>query len=193
MKDNQDLIKITTDKILFFDMDGTLIDTNLANFTAYKKAIELVLQTDSNLTYNPGQRFNRSVLKSTFPNLCEKQLGRIIQVKESSYNEFLNITTLINENVEILLKYNKRNQSYLVTNCFEDRVLITLNHFGLLDMFTYIFYRQYDENCRKVNKFQNALSILGVPPSSIIAFENEEEQIENAKNVGIIIINPIVA
>lgn len=193
MKENQDGITITTDKILFFDMDGTLVDTNLANFSAYKKAVDSVLQTDTNLIYNSKHRFNRSVLKANFPNLTDEELEKVIQLKESLYDEFLNVTALINENVEVLLKYSKTNQTYLVTNCRKDRALTTLNHFELVDNFTNIFYRIFDDNNRKVNKFENALSILGVPPNIVIAFENEETEIADAKNAGITIINPVIA
>lgn len=53
MTETQKGIIITTDKILFFDMDETLVDINLANFLAYKKAADSVLQTGTNLVYNP--------------------------------------------------------------------------------------------------------------------------------------------
>ena len=192
MIENPEGIKITTDKILFFDMDGTLVDTNLANFSAYKKAVDSVLQTDTNLVYNPEIKFNRSVLSANFPHLTDKELEKVIQVKESLYNEFLNVTTLIDENVEVLLKYSKSNPTYLVTNCRKDRALKTLNHFGLIDKFTNVFYRIFEDN-KKVNKFENALSILGVPPNIVIAFENEEIEIADAKSAGITIINPVIA
>lgn len=182
---NLEGIKITTDKILFFDMDGTLVDTNLANFSAYKKAVDSVLQIDTNLVYNPEIRFNRSVLRAYFPNLTDNELEKVIQVKESLYDEFLNETALIDENVEVLLKYSKSNQTYLVTNCRKDRALKTLNHFGLIDKFTSVFYRKIDDNNKKVNKFENALSILCVPPNIVIAFENEETERLDAIQAGI--------
>ena len=193
MIENQEGIKITTDKLLFFDMDGTLVNTNLANFSAYKKAVDSVLQTDTKLVYNPKIRFNRSVLRSSFPHFTDKELEKVIQVKESLYDEFLHVTTLIDENVEVLFKYSKSNQTYLVTNCRKDRAIITLNHFGLINKFTNVFYRIFDDNNKKVNKFENALSILGVPPNIVIAFENEEIEVTDAKSAGITIINPIIA
>jgi beta-phosphoglucomutase-like phosphatase (HAD superfamily) len=42
-----------------------------------------------------------------------------------------------------------------------------------------------------VNKFQNAISVLGISPKSVIVFENEEAEIMDALNAGIQVINKI--
>jgi len=47
------------------------------------------------------------VLKANFPHLTDNELEKVIQVKESLYDEFLYLTTLIDENVELLLRYSK--------------------------------------------------------------------------------------
>ena len=86
---------------------------------------------------------------------------------------------------DILFKYFKTNTTILVTNCRKERALSTLNYFGLTDKFSQIFYRQFTNNDEKINKFKNAISELGVPPNLVIAFENEEIEIEDAKNSGI--------
>lgn len=181
---------ITADLILFFDMDGTLIDTDLANFLSYKKAINSVTKSDNNLTYRPDKRFNRSNLKNAVPNLTESEYEKIIQEKEEYYNDFIHETKLKSEIADILIKYSKTNKTILVTNCRKDRAIITLKHFGLEDKFSNIFCREFDDNNKKVNKFQNAISKLGVPPNFVIAFENEEIEIADAKQAGISIINP---
>jgi phosphoglycolate phosphatase-like HAD superfamily hydrolase len=183
---------ITADTVLFFDMDGTLVDTNLANFLSYKKAIISVTKSNHYLTYDPVERFNRSSLKNAVPNLSDNEYNRIIQEKEKYYNDFLHETKLIVETADILTKYSKTNKTVLVTNCRKDRAIMTLKYHGLDDKFSYIFCKETDDNENNINKFQNAILKLGVPPNLIIAFENEESEIKNAFEAGIKIINPKV-
>lgn len=187
-----DSINVTADVILFFDMDGTLIDTNLANFLSYKKAIHSVTKTDNDLMYNPDRRFNRSSLKNAVPNLTDSEHERIIQEKEKYYDDFLHETTLITENADLLFKYSKSNKTVLVTNSRKDRAFKTLNHFGLTDKFSNIFCRELDDNGKKINKFHNAILKLGVPPNLVIVFENEETEIADAIEAGIKVINPVI-
>lgn len=191
MKETENVTRnITADIILFFDMDGTLIDTDLANFLSYKKAINSVTKSGNNLTYNPDKRFNRSNLKNAVPNLTEREYEKIIQEKEEYYNDFIHETKLKTEIADILIKYSKTNKTILVTNCRKDRAMTTLKHFELEDKFSDIFCREFNANDKKVNKFQNAISRLGVPPNLVIAFENEETEIADAQKAGISIINP---
>lgn len=171
-------------------MDGTLIDTDLANFLSYKKAIASVTKSDNNLTYNPDKRFNRSNLKNAVPNLTESEYEKIIQEKEEYYNDFIHETKLKTEIADILIKYSKTNKTILVTNCRKDRAMTTLKHFELEDKFSDVFCREFNANDKKVNKFQNAISRLGAPPNLVIAFENEETEIADAQKAGISIINP---
>lgn len=180
---------IASDSILFFDLDGTLIDTDYANFLSYREAVKTVLQNDFDLSYNPHQRFNRSLLRCTIPNLTEKELKLIIEEKEKCYNNYLSETQLNREIVEILSNHFGKNRTVLVTNCRKDRALSTLLHHGLTDKFNDFFFRQIDEN-GKINKFQNAIINLGISPDLVIAFENEENEIKDAINAGIQYINP---
>lgn len=183
--------KITNDKILFFDMDGTLIDTDYANLLSYEKAIRSVTNSDFKLAYNPDERFNRNNLKNIIPNLSESEYNRIVQMKEEYYKDFLHETKPINQIVELLWKYSKTNQTVLVTNSREDRARITLNYHKLTDKFNHLFFKQVENSNGKANKFLNAVTALNILPHLIIAYENEEIEIINAKQAGIEIINPI--
>ncbi len=177
--------KITTETVLFFDMDGTLIDTNFANFLSYKKAILSVTKSGHEITYNTEKRFNRSILKAYVPNLTEIEYEKIIREKEEYYIDFMHETKLNTVTVDILIKYSKTNKTVLVTNCRKDRAMTTLKHFGLVKYFSNILCRAFGDKDQKINKFQNAISKLGVPPNLVIAFENEESEIEDAKIAGI--------
>lgn len=181
---------INSDTVLFFDMDGTLINTDYANFLSYKKAIHSVTNNGLELSYNPKVRFNRSFLKIALPNLNHTDYEKITQKKEEYYINFLSETKLNEVIAGILFKYSKTNKTVLVSNCRKDRAITTLNHFGLTDKFSNIFFREFEDNDKKINKFQNAILKLGVPPNLVIAFENEESEITDAKKAGISIINP---
>jgi beta-phosphoglucomutase-like phosphatase (HAD superfamily) len=172
-------------------MDGTLIDTNYANYLAYKKAIEQVTKKDFCFEFNSKQRFNRTNLAASFPDFTQYDYNRIIMLKESFYEQFLTNTQLIGSVADVLFKHYETHQTVLVTNCRKDRAILSLNHFQLIDKFDYLFFREFSDNqTMKINKYQNAILKLGVPPNLIVAFEDEESEIIDAQEAGISAINP---
>jgi len=181
--------RINSANTLFFDMDGTLIDTNYANYFSYKKAIQEVMQSDIDISHNSNKRFNREVLKKVIPNLTKAKYEKIIQLKNEFYKENLHQTKLNDLVVDILKKYSKTNQTILVTNCREDRASMTLKYHGLIDKFSNKFYQQNADDGNRVNKFEIALLSLKIPPISVLVFENEKSEINDAILAGIPIKN----
>lgn len=190
-KTNQ-VCKLRKQTIFFFDLDGTLINTDFANFLSYKAALLNVMGKNfsSSISYNPMKRFNRSLLSSLFPSLTQSDYEKIIIEKEKFYKDYLSETTTIKDNVEILLKYSSTHKTILVSNSRKDRALATLSYHGLADKFTELFFRDASLYKKKINKYQNAINILGVSPKDVITFENEESEIADAMHAGIKIINP---
>lgn len=182
-------LRINSENVLFFDMDGTLVDTDFANYLSYKKAIEQVIQPDINISYNPTARFNREVLKKVIPNLTKVEYEKIIQLKNKLYIEHLSATRLNDLVANILIKYSKINKTILVTNCQEDRAFVTLKYHGIVDKFNHKFYQQKVDNENKINKYETALLYLKIPPTSVFVFENEKPEIDAAILVGIPIQN----
>ena len=180
-------LNINENDILFFDMDGTLVDTDFANFLSYKKAIQSFIQSENEneIEFNPNDRFNRASLKIVVPNLTETEYEKIIQKKEELYKEHLSKTKLNKSVVDILLKHHKTNKTVLVTNCREDRALMTLNYHNLTDKFSNIFFRKISENGKRINKYKNAISSLSLSAQTVIVFENEKSEIEDAILAGI--------
>lgn len=183
--------KIKANAVLFFDMDGTLVDTNLANFLSYKRAIHSVTKANYRFTYDPDKRFNRASLKGVVPDLRETEYERIIQAKQEYYKDFLSETKLNKPVADILLKYARRNKTILVTNCRHDWASETLDYHGLTNQFNKIFCRRSRVDGELTNKFAHAISELGVSPELVIAFEDEESEVADAKRAGIQIINPV--
>jgi len=182
---------ITTDTVLFFDMDGTLVDTDFANYLSFKTAIQKVGRLDKEIKFNPDERFNRTILKREFSSLSEKDFEDIISIKESLYSENLSQTKLIAFVWDILNQYSQSNTTVLVTNCREERAIMTLNQHDLTNKFTHKFFRKSIDNDFHINKFENALTSLNLNPKAVIAFENEVFEIEEAIKAGIPIENII--
>lgn len=174
---------INEDSILFFDMDGTLIDTDMANFLSYKKAIETIKESDCNITFDKNRRLNRNLLQTIIPSLSLKEYDDIVFEKERNYKDFLPETQPILQTLNILATYSNRNITVLVTNCRKDRANLILDYHNLINKFSNIFYRI--ESTYKINKYSNAISLLRIEPHSIIVFENEKTEIEDAISAGI--------
>lgn len=184
-------LKINSDTILLFDMDGTLIDTDFANFLSYQEAVQSVIQNITEIQYVPNERFNRATLNKVIPNLTEEKLEAIIKEKELNYNKYLTQTKMNKSVSDILIQYSKTNRTVLVTNCREDRAVLTLEYHKLIDKFSHLFFKQITSKDNRVNKYKNALNILSLSAQNIIAFENEKTEIDDAKLAGIPIDNII--
>ena len=184
------LTEITEEKILFFDMDETLIKTDFANFLAYQEAIYSIVKLDLKIKFDPSNRFNRNELKKVIPHLTKEQYLNIILAKEKNFIKYLKETELRNDIVNILLRYSITNKTILVTKSRKSRAIALLNYFELLNKFDEIFCLDSLQENSKANKFQNAITKLGVTADKIVVFENEESEILLASKIGIRIINP---
>ena len=53
---------ITDSHLLVFDLDGTLVNTDMVNYFAYKEAIQKITGVDLAIAYNKNERFTREKL-----------------------------------------------------------------------------------------------------------------------------------
>ncbi len=175
--------KINNTSILIFDLDGTLINTNYANFLAYKEAIKQVLKLELDLLHNSNERFTRNLLKTIIPTLTSVEYEKIIELKNKFYEEYLHKTTLNQVVVKILKKYSKTNKTILATNSHKKRAIKILKHHKLIDYFDYKFYKE--DKGIEINKFNYVLTFLKISEKFVIIFENEKLEIDNAISLGI--------
>ena len=173
--------KILKAKVLFFDLDGTLIDTDYANFLSYKKAIEQVKKSPVKLAINPEERITRRNIRAFFPDLNDEEYDEVIEIKERLYSSNVHATKL-NKAVANVLDENSDKNLILVTNSHQERADLLLNHFNLSDKFTHKYYR---ENMTSNNKYQYVLSSLSIDANLVFVFENSVSEVAAAIAAGI--------
>lgn len=184
-------MKITPDKILFFDLDGTLVDTDYANWISYREVIRNTLSEEDfkKLNFLFEENFNCRITASTIYNyLAEEKANEIISKKQRLYSAHPFYTKKIEENISILKRFSQTNKIILVSNAKKSRGLETLKYNRLDSYFHQMFFKE--DQTLSLNKYENAIKILGINPKNIVAFEDNEEEIQKAKNAGIQYINP---
>ena len=181
---------ITDSSVFFFDLDGTLVNTNYANWLAYKKALFEISPNLIMPVYHEKLRFNRAMLCLSFPDLDAGMYEKIILAKTLYYKEFLEQTHLNGELVALLRQVSSEYRTYLLTNCRKERAFMVLDFWDLISEFDDIICNETGRASSDLNKYKTALMRLHVSPEKVIAFEDEEAEISKAKMSNIKTINP---
>ena len=182
---------ITDKTYLIFDLDGTLINTDEANFLSYQEAIKNVKSIDLNSIYDNKERFTRDKLKSFVPYLTVQEFEKIIKMKTNLFQKYLKYTILNTSILEIINKFSETNQIILATNSHKIKADLLLKHYDLFNLFHKKYYKENYLN--KDNKYQYIIDNLKIDPNDIIIFEDNNTEKNKAINLGISsknIINP---
>ncbi|WP_010178670.1 HAD family hydrolase [Glaciecola sp. HTCC2999] len=170
-------------KTVFFDLDGTLVHTDEANFLAYQKAVNVVLPYKTVLRKPVYARFNRNELRKQLPSISIFELKRITQLKVKFDAEFIS-STHINQPVVAKLKNLRFNcDIFLITNASRVRAEMTLSAHNLMPYFNGVLSK--NDRPLNINKYQHAIEFLSVDVNNMMVFENESAQIKLAQDIGI--------
>jgi beta-phosphoglucomutase len=71
-----------SNSVLLFDLDGTLVQTDTANNSAYLFAVKEILGIELKRQYDLGFRITREKLAYLLPEATANQLNQIIATKE---------------------------------------------------------------------------------------------------------------
>lgn len=170
-------------KAVLFDLDGTLVDTDYANFLAYKNALEKVLNKSVDLEYKNSKRLNSYSLRELFPQLSEFQFKRVSKIKADIFCNFLPETQIIKAVAEHLYQLDKNCEAVLVTKAKKGRAIQVLQFHNLTKHFSFIFCAE--DRSFKENKYLHAIKSLNISHQNAEVFENESEQIRDAIYAGI--------
>ena len=178
------ILNIKIEVILIFDLDGTLVDTDNANFLAYKEAILNIKELDLAQFDSNTVRFTRKKLRKIIPNTTELEFKEIIDIKDKVFHKYLNETKINIEYLEFIKQYSKTNKIILATNSSKARAELILRFYDLVNIFDFIFYKE-DYNDYKVGKYEYVLNSLKLDPKSVMIFDNEQLELTNAHIAGV--------
>ena len=165
-------------------MDGTLVDTDYANYLSYRRAVMEVTRGKHDVEFS-GERLNRKSLKKRLPSLTAAQYEVIASLKAEYFAEFLSETRLNTALADLITKYSGINKTVLVTCCREKRAVETLRHHNLLKRFTRLICWEALSESGLSNKYANALILIGANPDAVLVCENEITDIEKAMLAGV--------
>lgn len=193
------------EKLVMFDMDGTLYDTVGSNYYAYKEALEqcgytldceffanvcfghnyktfvpLIIKDNLKGEYT-GQELDAQVKERVTEELLEK----VHEVKKEVYQKYFD-EIRVNEGLINLIKRIKYNTNVaLVTTASKKNVYDILEHFHHVDLFDYIFTQEDvkeqkpDPTCYIV-----AMEHFGVKPEESYIYEDSDVGLKAAYKSG---------
>ena len=171
--------KIVNNNILIFDLDGTIVNTDRANFLAYQEAVKEIKKMDLSSLYLKNERFTRNKLKEILPMLNTQEWDEIIKMKNTIYGNYLQETSIDTLALNIINNFTKTNKIILATNSHKERADLVLKCHHLDDIFDFKFYKNdYNEGN---NKFKYILDYLKIDPKLTIVFENENFEMQQAE------------
>lgn len=171
--------QIRPEYVLLFDLDGTLLDTDMANNCAYEYALRKITGQSNYSALSDLRRITRKDV-AAINGIDAETLETIISVKQNDYGFLLShggVTPFITE--YILKRHYQRNSCYLVTSADKERARELIEYYQLQSYFKDIIHT--DSN----DKYNDIAAKIGVNVSQIILLENEENAITNALHNGI--------
>lgn len=162
------------DFVFCFDIDDTLIKTNLANFLSYQKAIADI----KNITISPTllqKRCDKDLLNSL--NLNTQESKKIKTLKDKYFYEFLSYTAINHFLYGFMRLLQKSHNVILITNARKPRIESLIKYHCLNT--PSIFYN------KNGNKYKNCIEHFHLNATSMVVFEDSDKDIRYAKEAGI--------
>ncbi len=179
-------------KGLFFDLDGTLVNTYQADFQAYRDAILEVASisiSEAEFAKTHGQEMNEK-LGSLAPNLPVGDVSKVAAAKKRHYNKYVNSTVANKSLIQFIDSFAGHCLIGLVTTAKHDNAIKVLREHNLERYFSFMVFGDDVEYPKPhPEPYLRALRLSGLNPSDVIVFEDTETGIKSAESAGLAVIH----
>lgn len=171
-------------KLLIFDLDGTLYDTREVNFLSYQHALaQEGIKLDREFYYrNCNGRYYKDYLPDICSTISQTQMERIHETKKGCYNTYL-INAVENTFLfDMIIALTSTYHIALVTTASKKNAYDILNTFRRRELFELIL-SQEDVACKKPDPegFLKAMDYFKIPPERTTIFEDSDPGIAAAQ------------
>ena len=185
MRDHSEKMKMVTERtIAVFDLDGTLVETDAANSTAYRAALRgCGCGTVSGL-YG---RITAGTIRAAIVGISDVEINEIVRAKVDAHCRELWRTRLgpATDALKCVLVNRKTFEKVvLVTDSVERRAIETLQYHGMLGCFDEIVC-----NWGAGDKYANYFKSFDTDPAACVVWENEEGMVQSAIAAGVKVEN----
>jgi len=181
---SRDTIRIPSEAAILCDLDGTLVNTDYANYLAYRLAVFEVTRGEMKLSFDE-KRITREGLKERFPTLTDGQMKEIVSLKTNYFTQFRSVTRLNTALASLIAEHSLKNDIVLLTCCRERRATEILEYYELLEHFKKLICWEILHRSNSSNKYETAIRITEMPRESIIVFDNDPSGVKAAVNARI--------
>lgn len=175
-------------KGLFFDLDGTLFDTDKANFIAYRNAFAdegIVLESHDFDMHSQGRRAD-VFIPLIVPYIETATVQRIMTSKVKHYAaamEHVKPNTVL---IDFLRMSRGAHKIVLATTAKRANATRVLETAGLGEIFDFAIFGDEVNNPKPHPEvYLRALELTGLSPNEVIAFEDSQAGLEAARSAGI--------
>jgi len=175
---------------ILVDLDGTLIDSFVANWLAYRDAAAALGYVLTHQQFsNVWGMDSRYFLKELLPSATQGEIQEIRDTKSLIYRNFLERIQLNRDLTELLGVMSRVAPIGLVTSAKRQSVHEILTHFDLDSLFSIVVTGDdVDEPKPDPQPYLLAISKLRIPSELIFVFEDSHAGIQSARSAGLKVV-----